>query len=329
MKNILKILLFLTILKTSSFAQLFPVLGSQRAGISTAQFLKISVGARAVGMADAFVANAMDASALYWNPAGIVQFNTNEVILSHTDWVVDIKHDFIGGVYHLSRNDAIGFGFTALYTDDMEITTETQPYGTGRYFKYIDIALGATYARRLTNQFSFGLTLKYIEETIDVLKMRGLLVDLGTFYWIGLGTSRFAVSITNFGGDISPKGEVRLLNGEKISSFQSFSPPTMFRFSFAVEPIMNDVHKLTTAIQLNHPNDNAENFGIGVEYGFKESFFLRAGYKINADEQNFTAGAGVALNVGFVKLNFDYAFARFTRLGNTHRFTLLFKFNSK
>lgn len=327
MKRLTLAFVFLSFILTSAYAQLFPVLGAQRAGISTAQFLKISVGARAVGMADAFVANAMDASALYWNPAGIAQFKTNEILLSHTDWFVDIKHDFIGGVYHLSRNDAIGLSLTALYTDDMEITTETQPYGTGRYFKYIDIAVGATYARRLTNQFSFGFTIKYVEETIDVLKMRGILVDLGTFYWMGLGTSRFAVSISNFGEDIAPKGEVTLLNGEKIASFQSFSPPTMFRFSFAVEPIMNDIHRITTAIQLNHPNDNAENFGIGVEYSFKESFFVRGGYKINADEQNLTFGAGVALKTSLLNLSFDYAFARFERLGNTHRFSLLFKFD--
>ncbi len=329
MKKLALTFVLFNIVVYHAYAQLFPALGSQRAGISTAQFLKISVGARAVGMADAFVANAMDASALYWNPSGIVQFDKNEIILTHTDWVVDVKHDFIGGVYHLSKSDAIGLSLTALYTDDMEITTETQPYGTGRYFKYIDMALGLTYARRLTNQFSFGITVKYINETIDVLKMNGFLIDLGTFYWIGLGTSRFAVSISNFGSDIAPKGEVTLLNGEKITSFQSFSPPTMFRFGFAFEPVMNEVHKLTTAIQLNHPNDNAENFGLGVEYGFKESFFVRGGYKVNVDEQNFTFGTGVALKVGGVNLNFDYAFAKFTRLGSTHRFSLLLKFDRK
>jgi long-subunit fatty acid transport protein len=327
MQKTFKAIAFLIFLTSLTYAQLFPVLGSQRAGISTAQFLKISVGARAVGMADAYVANATDASALYWNPAGLVQFKENQIILSHTEWFVDIKHDFVGSVYHLSRNDAIGLSLTALYTDDMEITTETQPYGTGRYFKYIDLALGLSYARRMTNQFSFGITLKYIEETIDVLKMRGLLFDLGTFYWIGLGTSRFGVSISNFGADLAPKGEVTLLTGEKISNFQSFAPPTMFRFSFAVEPIMNETHKLTTAIQLNHPNDNAENFGIGVEYGFKESFFIRGGYKINADEQNLTFGTGVAVKTGPININIDYAYAKFTRLGNTHRFSIIFKLN--
>ncbi|CUT06805.1 hypothetical protein [Candidatus Kryptonium thompsonii] len=78
---------------------------------------------------------------------------------------------------------------------------------------------------------------------------------------------------------------------------------------------------------IQQPNDNAENFGFGVEYGFKKSFFIRGGYKINADEQDFTFGAGVALKMAGLNLNFYYAFARVTRLGSTHRFSLLFKFD--
>jgi len=56
-----------------SYAQLIPVLGSQRAGTAMGQFLKIGVGGRAASMGEAFVAVANDASALYWNPAGITQ----------------------------------------------------------------------------------------------------------------------------------------------------------------------------------------------------------------------------------------------------------------
>ena len=71
--------------------QLFPVLGGQRAGISTAQFLKIGVGGRASAMGDAFVAVANDVSALYWNPAGLTQFQDNQIIFSHNEWVVDLS----------------------------------------------------------------------------------------------------------------------------------------------------------------------------------------------------------------------------------------------
>ena len=61
-------LLFIVLTFTEIKPQLFPVLGGQRAGISTAQFLKIGVGGRATAMGDAFVAVANDVSALYWNP---------------------------------------------------------------------------------------------------------------------------------------------------------------------------------------------------------------------------------------------------------------------
>ncbi len=74
MKKVILIIFLLTgIFETR--AQLFPVLGGQRAGISTAQFLKIGVGGRASALGDAFVAIANDASALYWNPAGLSQFS--------------------------------------------------------------------------------------------------------------------------------------------------------------------------------------------------------------------------------------------------------------
>jgi hypothetical protein len=298
--------------------QLLPTLGGQRAGISPAQFLKIGVGARAAGMGESFVSISNDASALYWNPAGLVQFGENEVVFSHTEWVADIKHEFFGAVYHLTQNDGLGISITSLHMDDMPVTTETRPLGTGEYFRFGDFALGLTYSRRMTDQFSFGGTVKYVEETLANLKMRSVMVDLGTYYWTGLGTSRFAVVLSNFGGQLTPSGEVE---------YQSFSPPTLFKVGFAFEPIMTDEHRLTTSLQLNHPNDNSENVGIGLEYAWTNSdlnitFLLRSGYKINVDEQSLSFGAGLLVPLGFSRLAFDYAYVKFERLGLTHRISL-------
>ncbi|MBI3189071.1 MAG: PorV/PorQ family protein, partial [Ignavibacteriales bacterium] len=163
-------------------AQLVPNLGGQRAGISAFQFLKIGSGARAVALGETFTAIANDASALYWNPAGLTQFAENQAIFAHTEYVVDIKHEFAGVAYHLTPADVIGASVISLHMDDMEITDETNPKGTGRYFAFGDVAVGLSYGRTMTDQFSFGLTVKYVEETLDILKMRGVLVDIGTFY---------------------------------------------------------------------------------------------------------------------------------------------------
>lgn len=320
--NTLKILLFALLLISESNAQLFPTLGGQRAGISSLQFLKIGVGGRATAMADAFIAVADDASALYWNPAGLVFAKQNEVMFSHNAWVADISQEFLGGFYKLSGSDVIGLSLTSLHMDNMPVTDEFNPFGNGQNFAFGDIAFTLTYSRKMTEQFSIGASVRYVEETLDRLKMRGMMIDLGTLYWTGLGTSRFAVAITNFGNELAPDGEVTLWGGKKASEWQSFSPPTMFRIGFAFEPWQTEQNRITTSIQLNHPNDNSENISLGGEYSYANILALRAGYKINVDEQTFTAGAGVNLSLGIGKVSVDYGFARFSNLGSVHRFSV-------
>jgi len=309
---------------TNSKAQLFPTLGGQRAGISTVQFLKIGVGGRASAMGDAFIAVANDVTSLYWNPAGLVQFEKNQLIFSHNRWLVDINHDFLGGVYHFSKNSAVGIAFTGLSMDDMPVTTEFQPFGTGEFFSFSDVAIALSYSQKMTDKFSFGATVRYIEETLDRLKMRGFMIDLGTYYWTGLGSTRFAVTVSNFGNELSPEGSVSLVGnqGEK-SDWQSFAPPTMFRIGFAFEPYESEEHKLTSSIQLNHPNDNSENFGLGLEYSWRKVFYLRGGYKFNVDEQNYSFGAGINAPISIAEFTLDYAFSNFEKLGSAHRFSII------
>ena len=315
--------LFIAISFSDIKPQLFPVLGGQRAGISTAQFLKIGVGGRATAMGDAFVAVANDVSALYWNPAGLTQFSENQVMFSHNQWVVDINHDFIGAVYHLDETNTIGVSVTSLSMDQMKVTTEYAPFGTGEYFGFSDLGISVSYSRKMTDQFSFGGTVRYIEESLDKLKMRGIMIDLGTYYWTGLGTSRFAVTVSNFGNDIAPDGEVVLVGNRTKSDWQSFSPPTMFRIGFAIEPYEDEQNKITTSIQLNHPNDNSENLSLGFEYVWNKMFYARGGYKINVDEQNYSFGAGVNVPISVANISVDYAYANFTRLGSAHRFSII------
>ncbi len=331
------ILLELLLLAKVGTCQLIPVLGSQRAGTAMYQFLKIGVGGRAVGMGEAFVAVSDDASSLYWNPAGIVRSTQsrpdangemaslstikNEVFVSHINWPVEVKHDFFGFVRQIDDVNAIGISLTSLHTDDFEETTEFQPLGTGNYVSFGDIALGLTYARKMTDRFSMGATIKYVDETLAELNARSVLIDFGTFYWTGFGSSRFAFSVVNFGVNIGPSGSMILSDGSKVDKFQDFSPPTIFRIGFATEVWNNEKNRLTTSIQLNHPNDNSENVNFGTEYWWNNILALRGGYRLNIDEESFTFGGGVKIPLSFFNFNLDFAYTNFGRLGNATRFS--------
>ena len=163
-------------------------------------------------------------------------------------------------------------------------------------------------SKKMTDQFSFGGTVRYIEESLDKLKMRGIMIDIGTYYWTGLGSTRFPVTVTNFGNNLAPDGEVVLVGNRTNSDWQSFSPPTMFRIGFALEPYEDEEHRETTSIELNHPNDNSENLSFGVEYVWNKMFFARGGYKINVDEQNYSLVAGINVPVSIANVSVDYEF---------------------
>ncbi|MCX7878057.1 MAG: PorV/PorQ family protein [Ignavibacteria bacterium] len=327
-RNIIFILSFIS-LAGELYSQLIPELGSQRSGTSSLQFLKIGVGGRATGMGETFVAVANDISALFWNPAGLMQFREYGVHFSHSEWLVDLRHEFFGGIYRLGNNNALGLSVTALHTPAMQKTTEFQPNGTGEYFRFGDLGVGLTFARRLTEQFSFGVTLRYVEETLAELKMRGLMFDLGTYYWTGLSSTRFAVTISNFGPQVKPSGSVKNSLGQTVYEFQSFPPPTMFRIGIAYDPIDNKTNKLTTSVQLNHPNDNAENVNIGAEYSYKDFLFLRGGYKFNVESENYSGGLGFKVPLKITTASVDYSISNFKDLGFTHRISLNLLFDRK
>ena len=341
---------FLILVSGSAVAQLVPNLGGQRVGISAYQFLKIGADSRGSSMGEAYVAVVNDVSALFWNPGALVNSESNpsivrdtastadqmsyhgQTIFSHTDWLVGVQHEFFGASYFLTNNDAIGIAATSLHTDPMSVTTETQPTGTGNYFTYGDVAVAGTYSRRMTDQFSFGATVRYVRETIDVLHMDGILIDLGTFYYLGIGTSRFAVVVSNFGANVHPSGMVTREDGTTVNNFQSFSPPTMFRLGYAVEPWLDAQNRLTVSLQLNHPNDNAENISLGAEYAYDRMFFVRVGAKRTVGEsllgapsssaENFAAGAGVLIPLGVTTASLDYSFANYDDLGAVNRITV-------
>jgi len=325
----LLILVICVIFAIPAFSQgLLPRLGEQRAGTASMTFLKIGVGARAVSMSGAYVAMADDATSMYWNPAGIVQIGKNELVVSHMEWLADINYEFVGYAHQLNSNIGIGAYIGFLHLADMPVTTEYHPYGNGEYFSYNDLLLGLAGSVKMTDRFSFGLSFKYVRETMDDLVMNGYMLDFGTYYWTGFKTLRVAASMRNFGPELHLDGTyLRLENtGTTENGYQSFSPPLIFSLGGAMDVYSKGDHIITSSLQMDHPMDDQEIYVIGMEYNYKTYLLLRTGYRANYEENRLTFGTGVNVPFWGKHLKIDYSYAYFSHLMLTQQFTLGFEF---
>jgi len=325
MKVLVTLGLVLLLLGSVSGIEIFPSLGYQRAGTSALTFLKIGIGSRSAAMGGAFIGVADDASCLYWNPAGLAQMSGSEFYTSRIEWPADIQYDFFGIALKYSQNFAFGLSGGFLHTGAMDVTTEYMPHGTGEKFYYSDFFIGLSAAQRVTEHFSWGLTLKYVEENIAEVSSHTPMIDIGTFYWTGYKSLRFAVSLTNFGPEVAFKGsyDKPVIEGGTIEAdYADFPLPTIFRLGAAMKIMDTDWNRLTLAAQLNHPVDNVETFSLGVEDAFTKYLFLRAGKIINNPEELFNFGFGLQLPLGQKRFILDYSFTKMLYLTDIQRITI-------
>lgn len=308
-------------------AQLLPSLGRSRSGTSGFQFLKINVDARSAAMGGSNVADAKDGSAFYVNPALAAQMDGSQVYLSHTAYFVDISMNYASYVHRMG-NVALGGSLMYLNSGEMDETNEFNPFGTGRTFRTVHMAAGLSFAQRLTDLFSYGVTAKYLDERIEEVQAQNLVFDIGFFYRVGDTGLRFAIGLNNFGVDATPSGETTrtTLDGEVIETeFEDISPPTTFIIGAAYDAWRNDDFSVLVTGQITNPSDNAERLSLGTELGYLDQFYLRVGYEFGVDESKLPSfGAGFKLPVVNYDIGLDYGFTTRERLGSLHRLALKF-----
>ena len=305
-----------------------------RTGSVGAQFLKIGVGARYLAMGAAAVASSGDAFSLFWNPAALAEIEDNQFALAHTDWVLDITLNYAAYARRIEGFGVFAVGVTALGIPEQEVTTVLQQDGNGLFYDANSYAVTVGFARELTNRFTFGGSIKYINESIFTEKATGFAIDLGTILHTGLRNLRLGMNISNLGTDMrfdGPNLRVQIPSGNTVNDAQltveSYSLPLIFRVGLAYDIEFSPTQKLTVASELKHPNDNVQQGALGLEYGFREHFFLRSGYKINYDEEDLTFGAGLQTPFGEESnLSIDYAWVSLGRLSSTHRFSVNISF---
>lgn len=310
----------------------------KKVGQTGLQFLKADMSARAAGMGGAFIMVSNDANAMFYNPAGLAQMQTNfDAFGTMTQWIAGITYNAVGIA---GSAGSIGhFGLTlisASYGDDIDgtrlpLSMDSQAEKDAGYVKTgsLDVsalAVGVVYARQISSKFFMGGQVRYasqhlgssiLEEGGDEVenKVGGLSYEFGSIFYPGLVNSfRFGMSIRNF----SPQFKYEQ---------DAFQLPLTFTIGVAADALEflgmeGGSHSLLVAIDALHPRDYTERVHLGLEYWFMDMVALRGGYKFNYDEESITFGGGIKYGVGGIALKIDGAYSAFGVFDNVTRFTV-------
>jgi hypothetical protein len=296
--------------------------GQSKVGQAGAQFLDMGVSARAVSMGEAFAAVSDDATAVHYNPAGLTQLASREIVLTHMQYVADITYNFVGFAYPLfSIGGTLGVGVYALDAGDMKFTSYENPTGyqdpiSGDWYTFgaQDHALSVSYARSLTDHFSIGVTWKLIDELYEEYRATGWAADIGTTYDTGYRGIKMSMVIANFGP------EMRFISDE-------YPLPINFKFGGSANVIEGLNHRGTFAVEGSHPSDNYEQYTAGFEYCYDSKYSIRAGQNFGKDSAaGFAVGGGLDLILSSYELSVDYGYHDYGVLKDSHLFTVGFRF---
>lgn len=322
--------LFALLLAFSASAQILPNYGGERAGLSALSFLKNDMSSRSLGLGGTSLALDGDAYSVMSNPAALTDLKETTYAMSHLFLGGGVNQSFLATNFPLSDNSStLSFSINALNSGDMEERTEFQPMGTGRQVSVANIAVGATYARQLSAVFSAAVSVKYIYEGVAGFHNSNATVDLAFLYKTDFRDLKFAAMVQNFGGNSSLGSDADIpttFNRSTGIGLEANVVPTIFKLGISMVPWREGDHSLMTGLQLNHPNDNAENYSAGLEYNWKDIFYARAGYRISVRHRHVpTFGIGIKSRLGQFPFYIDYAANPTNFIGLQHSIGLRFR----
>ena len=274
------------------------------AGSSGLAFLKLGVGARASGMGEAYTALTRDATATFWNPAGLALLVHPQVSFTHTEWLQDVNNEYFAFAFP-------GFGGTvglSIYSNNVggierRVGPSVESLGS---ISANDVAFGVSYGFDLNSNLAAGVSVKYLYEKIFVESASGYAFDLGLSMSPLEAPLRVALVVQNLGsmGD--------LLN-------ESIDLPVTVRVGGAYELELGGQRGiLTVSADAVKVRENDLRANIGAELALRGHLAFRFGYQTGFDEKSVGGGFGLNFDRYFV----DYGFTPFdSNFGDTHRFS--------
>lgn len=331
MKVLIKIKSIVLILLLSYSISFSQGSGNKYAG----EFLSIGVGGRPLGMGGAFVAVANDVTAGYWNPALLTKMNYPQFSLMHDARFNNLLNYNYGAIaLPFGKNATVGLSVIMMGVDDIPNTTNAliDLNGNGildpgerldpnkiTTFNSTDLAFYFSYAKKHSDELSYGANFKVIRRNIADESAWGFGFDVGLSYIafekILLGVNLQDITTTYLTWSTGKK--------EVITPTAKIGTGYMFEFMKGVfTPAIDFDVRFENRRSASNANLGPVSFDMhaGLEYSFQSLFSVRVGYN---ELGNLTLGAGIKLP----KINIDYSFAKFDgdeNLGNTHRISLVF-----
>ncbi|MBI3039684.1 hypothetical protein HYY75_11685 [bacterium] len=288
-------------------------------------FLKLGVGARALGMGSAFTAVSDDSTAAFWNPAGLALLEKPEASFMHANLTLDRKYNFFNYAHVLKGKGNVSKGVVALshmrfgidgipetrlanartdglpFVGDEPATDPAGSYTPGKnvyifsYFDDTETNTFGSYARRLAEKFYGGVNVKILKQSLFTNSADTWGMDLGFLY------------------QASPKGTLGLSIrdiGEKLAwdtpSGHSDTIPITTTFGTSYKPREN----VTLALDINKTQDLDVKFRAGAEVWLRKIAAIRLGTQAG----DLTLGASFKVETW----RFDYSYVN-ENLGAAHR----------
>ena len=286
-------------------------------GTTTAQFLRLGVGARAIGMGEAYSTLADDASALYWNPAALTQIPNISATFMHALYLESIFYDFAAYGQRFG-NHAIGAGVQYLSAGKLPETDMTGAE-TGS-ISPSDMAASLGYAYRFGEDgLALGMSGKYIRSKVAT--------SASTFASdAGILSPRFSL----FGRKIRVSLAAANIGGKLKFDRDSEQLPLLLKAGASC--------RLTSswdiAVEEGFPKDDQPYSAFGTEYRLPvgNSYVIsgRAGMNTRTiGEVSGMSGVSMGFGIAFKSISVDYAFVPVGELGNTHRLSLSLAWGGK
>lgn len=318
-----------------------------------ADFLASGVGARALGMGGAYVAHADDATAGYWNVAGLDALKVPEGAFMHAERFDGIvSFDYAAVAWPLTERSTVGVSFVRSAVDDIANTLDALDPATGlprpdaadyvEYFSAADNALFLSYARGINETVSLGATAKVVRRGIgEFASAWGYSVDLGA--QVQVGRVRLGLNLQ----DISTMVQTWSVDAARFEQLAEESRPVglteivlpVARLGASTRVPLSDDIGLTLAGDLDLGFDgqraNVVDAGglsfrprLGGELAYRNALALRAGLSELTQNDLYGTQMTPSVGVGFAlgPVNVDYGFGDFgglsSELGYAHRLSV-------